>query len=416
MNPTPQRQRVVVFPTPNVNDLLFYELVDNHRVGETNVPEYGTKHPDTQKWPNHRLVHIKAADEQNKAWRYYYASDQLEQDDDNWEHTQADIGGTKFDAVARNYIIRRSEYNPEVPAQGSAMPDVPTSKFTGSYVLAERRQSPINDEVLNGLYVVERRVYVEKSTFINIRVGRFDPSVSQLYRDLYYRGEIVPDTATAVEDLFANPPESYWGTRVSTVGDSTNVIRREGQQLSTNWFLVEDRPVLSIDGFQNADGSFTVLDYYTTVNYTWPAVLDFVSDQPWERRDETVWRVFVPRFSKERYSGPCRARIQTFWRETAFSETELAVDQPPLPEGITVINPYFRINVPACLHDLYTYVFTNGTTDRDYKYTAYTYTFAATNFTDWASFVLSDTQKPSDGGYMREKVTIYPPDYTPPAP
>lgn len=44
--PSPQRQTVLTFVSPNVQDLLFYETVDAQRVGKT-PPEYGTAHPDT---------------------------------------------------------------------------------------------------------------------------------------------------------------------------------------------------------------------------------------------------------------------------------------------------------------------------------------------------------------------------------
>jgi hypothetical protein len=35
--------------------------------------------------------------------------------------------------------------------------------------------------------------------------------------------------------------------------------------------------------------------------------------------------------------------------------------------------------------------------------------FPETNFTDWAPFVISDRQEPTNGVWLREKVTIYPP-------
>ena len=44
--PSPQRQAVLSFVSPNVQDLLFYETVDAQRVGKT-PPAYGTAHPDT---------------------------------------------------------------------------------------------------------------------------------------------------------------------------------------------------------------------------------------------------------------------------------------------------------------------------------------------------------------------------------
>ena len=83
LNQSPQRQSVVTFPTPNVNDILFFESVDAERVG-TDIPEYGSKHPDYKKLPDHRLVYVQSVDEQSRYYRYYYAADQLDQDNDNW--------------------------------------------------------------------------------------------------------------------------------------------------------------------------------------------------------------------------------------------------------------------------------------------------------------------------------------------
>lgn len=416
MNPTPQRQRVVVFPTPNVRDLLFYELVDNHRVGETNVPEYGTAHPDTQKWPNHRLVHIKAADEEGKVWRYYYASDQLEQDDDNWEHTQADIGGTKFDAVARNYVIRRSEYNPEVPAQGAAMPDVPASKFTGSYVLAERSQRLINDEVLNGLYVVERRVYVEKTQLVGIMVNEIDNESRQATLNYYYRGEIVTGVTT-VEDLFNDPSNAYWDAYTVVVGGKATYYRREGKQRSSNWFTIETVPIIS--GNDNGDGSLAVQDYFTSQNYTWPAVLGSLSETIWPKRAGGEWRVTEVGYTHQRYSGPCKARIKVDWSPNEFTGVE--PDQPPLPTPIVISTPYFNISVPACLHPRFGPLsFTNGTTDPVFEYVGVTYDFPATNYEDWGDvgvggLKVTDVQEPAKGGWIRRRVWIFPPDDLTPA-
>jgi len=35
--------------------------------------------------------------------------------------------------------------------------------------------------------------------------------------------------------------------------------------------------------------------------------------------------------------------------------------------------------------------------------------FPATNFTDWSPFVIEDKQQPTNGLWLRERVTIYPP-------
>jgi|TARA_R110000822_G_scaffold160456_2_gene300632 hypothetical protein len=235
LNPSPQRQSVVTFPTPNVNDILFFESVDAERIG-TDVPEYGSKHPDYKKWPDHRLVHVEAADDQSRYYRYYYAADQLEQDNDNWSLSKADIGGTKFDAVMRDYVVRRSEFTPDTPAMGGVMPDVPTGKFSGTHVLAERKQVPLNDKILNGLYVVEQRVYVKKVPLTRLDFDEFFKTTNETKQILYYRTEIPAGQSSTMEVLAGLPDNSYWGMNSGTV--------RTVQQLSDNWYAVTEQEVV----------------------------------------------------------------------------------------------------------------------------------------------------------------------------
>lgn len=235
LNPSPQRQSVVTFPTPNVNDILFFETVDAERVGP-DVPKYGSSHPDYKKWPKHRLVHVESADDQrqNRYYRYYYAADQLEQDNDNWSYSEADIGGTKFDAVSRDYVIRRSEFSSTVPAMGDTMPDTPTGKFSGTHVLAQRKQIPLNDKILNGLYVVEQRVYVKKVPLSRLDFDEFFKTTNETKQTLYYRGETPTGALGKIEDL--NSDNAYWGMHSGTI--------RTVQQLSDNWFAVTEQEVV----------------------------------------------------------------------------------------------------------------------------------------------------------------------------
>ena len=233
LNPSPQRQSVVTFPTPNVNDILFFETVDAERVGP-DVPKYGSSHPDYKKWPNHRLVHVEAADDQTRYYRYYYAADQLDQDNDNWSYSEADIGGTKFDAVSRDYVIRRSEFSSTVPAMGAVMPDTPTGKFSGTHVLAERKQIPLNDKILNGLYVVEQRVYVKKVPLSRLDFDEFFKTTNETKQILYHKGEAV--AGSTIETLAGSPDNAYWGMDSGTI--------RTVQQLSDNWFAVTEQEVV----------------------------------------------------------------------------------------------------------------------------------------------------------------------------
>jgi len=257
LNPSPQRQSVVTFPTPNVNDILFFESVDAERVG-TDIPEYGSKHPDYKKWPDHRLVHVETADDQrqNRYYRYYYAADQLDQDNDNWSYSEADIGGTKFDAVSRDYVVRRSEFSSTVPAMGSTMPDVPAGKFGGTHVLAQRKQVPLNDKVLNGLYVVEQRVYVKKVPLSRLDFDEFFKTTNETKQILYYGGEVVSEATVVIggntiqnptiAQLEDNPDNAYVGSPANNIpywGMNSGTIRTI-QQLSDNWYAVTEQEVV----------------------------------------------------------------------------------------------------------------------------------------------------------------------------
>ena len=243
LNPSPQRQSVVTFPTPNVNDILFFESVDAERVG-TDIPEYGSKHPDYKKWPDHRLVYAQSVDEQSRYYRYYYAADQLDQDNDNWSFSEADIGGTKFDAVTRDYVVRRSEFSSELPAMGSAMPDVPANKFNGTYVLSQRKQVPISDKILSGLYVIEQRTYVKKVPLYKLNFDDFFRTTNYIEQTLYHKGE-KPDNVNTIEYLVDNRNNDYWGMN--------NGIVRTAQQLSDNWYSVTEQEVVKCNSVSDRE-------------------------------------------------------------------------------------------------------------------------------------------------------------------
>ena len=392
LNPSPQRQSVVTFPTPNVNDILFFETIDAERVG-TSIPEYGSKHPDFKKWPNHRLVHAAAADEQSRYYRYYYAADQLDQDNDNWAFSEADIGGTKFDAITRDYVVRRSEFSSTTPDMGAAMPDVPAGKFTGTHVLAQRKQIPINDKILNGLYVIEQRVYVKKVPLYRLDYDEFFSKTNYTKQTLYHKGEAVG--GSTIEVLAIDPDNTYWQL-------GADGILRTLQQLSDNWYAVTEQQVVNTD---SGGGSFY---YNTSVNYSFPPVLEDIDFDLWERRSGAKTYSPKVKYSKGAYRGPCRAKVDVIWSSSQLDP--LTVPSPPQPQPIAVSTPYFSLSVKETLHGVVNVSVSNGTEDEKYVYTAGTYTFQATNLIDWPdSLVVSSTVKKFRGGWLRETVTVYAP-------
>lgn len=146
----------------------------------------------------------------------------------NWEHTTCDIGGQKFDAVARTIVMLASAYSETSPASGSAMPAA--APFAHASYLLENRQTVRSGMELEPVFRVERRNYVKR-----VIIGEISPDPVWGYgiqktTRLYYRGEIVVSTS-AIETLAAAPTNAYWGVQ-------TSGVIRECQQLTENWFAV----------------------------------------------------------------------------------------------------------------------------------------------------------------------------------
>lgn len=220
------------FPTPLLNDVVFYEFRDE-LYPKNKERDYGQPHPDKQKWPHHELCYVSSADASGK-FQWWYAAKRENQDLYNYEFTDADIGGTKFPAVKRGYVYRRSEFDPAAIAMGAAMPNVPKNLFgAGSggtpdvipgYILAERREARIGEKELDSLFVAEERVYVARTTFIG---SRTDPSSGLSYAvttKLYYTGEAIGETGGVHSD-----------------GSETSIT-----PLTSNWTMVETKQLLSL--------------------------------------------------------------------------------------------------------------------------------------------------------------------------
>jgi hypothetical protein len=224
-------QRYPIFDVASpLKDLVFYEVVD-YNIKLNRDTTYGTPHHDAAKYPHHVLVYITPADKEGKFYRFYYAAKRENQDLYNWEFTKADIGGTKFDAVNRTYIVLREEFSETTPAMGSLMPDIPEDKFNGAYILSARMQKRIETE-LDSIFVIESRTYVKRCTLTEI-VG----SKLSVEDRLYYAGELIG--GVSVETLFSQPSNSFWS--VQSDGSS-----RVGKQLSCDWYSITTQRDLEI--------------------------------------------------------------------------------------------------------------------------------------------------------------------------
>ncbi len=169
----PYRQDRKTFPTPIVGDVLFSEVRDGNRL---DLPAYGTPHPNTKKWPDHKLVYIKPVDiERNEIFEFFYAAEREDQDLYNfsfgYRNIIGNVGGREFRVVQRSYVTLRDKFEPLDIPFGTPMPDVPEDKFEGvEYVFFDRQQQRIDQQELDSLFVSEVHTYVEKS-FLDLKLS-----------------------------------------------------------------------------------------------------------------------------------------------------------------------------------------------------------------------------------------------------
>lgn len=381
------------FPTPLIGDIIFFELHDCNGV---EFPVYGTAHPDTAKWPYHKLVLIEQDDSNREnLFRFYYAADRESQDLYNFEFSQADIGGTNYDAVARTYVVPRADFDIGDVTMASVMPDIPSGKFPANeYILAQREQKRIGQKELDSIYVAETRVYIKRVTLTQIDYDEQFGDPLTTTQKLWYKDEIVdgegtPSPRTAAQ-LFASSSDSFWGLQ------STGLMR-EGKQLTANWYAITERQIIP-------PTLIIGRTYYTTVDARWPAVLKAIEVDTWERKDGGFEQYVRPVLEREAYNGPCKATIvERFYLNppTTLSLKTLS----PLP--ISISNPLFSVSIDPTLHAGFNLTVSTGTEHPVYEYTAGTYPVTGTGDTTWPNtLVTKDEVSPFRGGWVRQTITI----------
>lgn len=237
--PAPAIDPVFVWLTPDKRDSLFYvEKSGDLNANKDDQWNYGDAYRGRVAFPNHRLVYV-SPQTADKWSRWYYAAPRVNQDAYNWQHTVADIGGTRFSAVQRAYVSLRSEYKPLEPTMGSVMPNEPPDLFTETFILANRNETPTGQQEIDSLFIAETLVYVKRVTITEVGIrqrtgkGEFDVTT------LYYRGEVVTGSST-IEALVADQANAYWGAQADGSFRGVN-------QLSENWFAVTLRTFMDLE-------------------------------------------------------------------------------------------------------------------------------------------------------------------------
>ena len=394
-------------------------------------PNYGTAHPDSENFSKHKLCHVKQADPNGLFFQYYYAAEREFQDDYNFEFSQADLGGNKYDTVVRTYVTLRSDFS-DTDAEyqaGDAMPD-PTGQFAAEnavtyhdgagltsdeelvstdYILMTRQQKRIGDQELDGLFVVEQRVYFRR---VDIVTQTLDPATDGVLKTvvkLIHRGE---DFMTPVGNREAGTTgyeaEANWGL-------STDGQKFETQQLSHDWWQVTIQDVIP-QGLTSLYGGKLVREYDTWQNFSWPSVVDGLVFSSAGRKDgaSTVTVTVRMKEGKEGGNWPTKMTVKQVWSKTAFSGVNLPTPTVFKTTSARYTGIQYNVSVTNVLTPAITLTDFIGTSHPTYKMGEYAFPkpwCEASDPTDWPEnqFEGAVTQKPFRGGYLLEVVFVHPP-------
>ena len=217
----PYRQDRKIFPTPLVADILFSEVRDCTR---SEFPEYGTPHPNPNKWPHHKLVFIKTVDiERDGIFEFFYAAERQDQDLYNfasgYRNVIGNAGGREFRVVQRSYLTLRDAFQPLDIEFGTPMPNVPEGVFDDvEYVFFDRQQQKIEQQELESLFVAEVHTYIEK-VFLEYKLS-YGAQKSDVVPEKFRA--LIPQTSTEqiVEGLAQQP--TLTGSQLSVTQDQIN--------------------------------------------------------------------------------------------------------------------------------------------------------------------------------------------------
>lgn len=165
--------------------------------------------------------------------------------------------------------------------------------------------------------------------------------------------------------------------------------------------------------------------FYDTRQYTWPAVLEDlwvakVNGFPQVVNNGTTTDTtdrLLPRYRfRPAVAYNSNIKVEQFISEIAWPESELIHEQP-IPTDIDGFYVGLSIGFQRCLHPRVEFprinsesvVYGVGVTPAPLGRNTNKQVFPATNFLDWAPFVIEDRQQAVNGLWIRERVTIFPP-------
>lgn len=531
--PAPERRPVIDHVNAKIAHIVFYELHQRKLPGNDTlegVIDYGDPHPDTDTFPDHKLVMVSPHEGDEDGWyRWYYAADHANQDDYNFDIEYPYNGDTNFPRYIRTYVVPREGYTAEV--LGAASPE-------GGKLILEKMFRSTGDQRIDSLYVRVVRVYDDVPLISETedldRLKLYGYQVTYPFGSLAYPRvtwrfpiEVSLFSANAAADLSACPVAGYTGLKLTDRGmeplpdaDGVGIVTRiydtvpgpvltetkkvgDGREIPPEFRVTGDitqavahnlalpvtpdtpagdplaagailestaNPVTGVIGQKltttfagskspvsgykldphtgelypytrelvpagtagvalDASGVVSEVDpinpywsvkttrkttalqsrsWWSHENYYWPPVLDVFNFSGITRRGNPDYiDGYVTHYRlKDAYNGPCKTEVLEEWSNVPFAaSTPLMM----IPEAMVWEGPLTRGAIPRCLHPEIEFTETTGTTHPRFAYLVATFTFAATNFTDWPATISQQTVSPFQGGYRRVTYTHYKP-------
>src|ERR1051326_6994783 len=138
------------FPTPLVEDVVLVIAKEVNAPGYQ-VADYGTSHPDSNRYPNHKLVLIQPSEDGLKA-KWFYVADRDDQDTYNFA-LKYKLEKQSSAIYIRQYVLPRDGYTPLPKGTPDSIDQ--NTRLTHEEVLGAA------DGELAGLYVKVVRVFEE---------------------------------------------------------------------------------------------------------------------------------------------------------------------------------------------------------------------------------------------------------------
>ena len=253
---------------------------------------------------------------------------------------------------------------------------------------------------------------------------------------VYSRGDADPDDASAVIIEFSTTPlgcgilsrvnytvgtvpsDLLTGHRINQV---TGKLETYSKKVIKNTSIDAEKQDVDVDGnytmiepygcgLSLAETAnirpFDTLEYDTTIQYTFPRVLNRIDLFIWplKKGGNEIYPQFL--WSKVGYSGPVQARVVETWHLT---KPDVQVPVVLMPGVLIYNSPALKVSTPPCLHGQITFKADYGTNDKKYAYTYNSdWSYNPTTYTDWPTgeFLAAWSCRPAYGGFVSKAVHI----------